>query len=140
MDKKQIDEIEAGGELDAFVAEKVMGWKHGSFGRYKVWNLPSGGQLTDFGLPEYSTDIAKAWQTVEKLEKQGFLFRITRLGLTTPPGLEWQAEFRCLHPIQGGHVFIGDALTAPLAICRAALLADLAGKTIDLINLERGEL
>lgn len=69
--------MEAGRELDALVAEKIMGWSNchregdwGYFGR------PFGGP-TDFRIPNYSTDISAAWEVMEKmLFIEGFSFCI----------------------------------------------------------------
>lgn len=71
-------------------------------------------------FPAYN--IGAAWEVVEKLEQHSdeILFKITRLG-TTMEKLQWMAEFRECRGRQKHHV--SEAETAPLAICRAALLA-----------------
>ena len=64
-----IDEMEAGREMDAVVAAKVMGWhktdRHfGQFGEL-WWNVPDGvlsWAKTSFGSFQPSTDIIAAWQ------------------------------------------------------------------------------
>lgn len=94
-------------ELDAMVAEKVMGWTlHGvapSGGRVLI--APSGAM----GIPNYSTDISAAWQVVEKMRSKRIHFEMG----STIPG-DWTAYFN------------NDRATdksAPRAICLAALKA-----------------
>lgn len=61
-----IDTMPAGRELDALVAERVMGWKlfasEPGYGR-----PPHQITLVLTPIPHYSTDIAAAWIIVEKL-------------------------------------------------------------------------
>ncbi len=75
--------MEAGRELDALVAEKVMGWSkrvsadHSNspikqlraFGIIYAWK-DSNGNDKGLDVPRYSTDIAAAWQVVERLRDQ----------------------------------------------------------------------
>lgn len=58
---------------------------------------------------EPSSDIADAWEVVEKMRNPGF--RLNKEG-------DWGCTFG------GDHRFCAFADTAPLAICRAALLAE----------------
>jgi hypothetical protein len=100
----------AGRELDALVAEKVMGWKEpkkGSLGEL----FPSQFNRT----LRYSTDIADAWRVADKSQlfsKHGFY-------------LWFDGEFWCVGDTNG----VNDCsphtkgATAPLAICLAALKA-----------------
>jgi len=112
-----------GRELDAAVAEKVM--------RCSVRKGPSGGLLCGCGhtcdyphaeatrdgqlygdLAYYSTDIAAAWQVVEKLAQDGFWLALH----SDWSGRMFTAVFR------GGKDFAGEGNgSAPEAICRAAL-------------------
>jgi len=94
-------------ERDALIAEKVMGELDKINEREYRLMIPSG-----VTLPHYSTQIADAWQVVEKLN--------------LPFTLQKNKQFK------GGHYasFIVDkrfeaaqADTAPLAICLAALKA-----------------
>jgi hypothetical protein len=94
-------------KLDALVAEKVMGHDVMSIGV---------GETRD--LAHYSSDIACAWQVVEKLLSQNI-----EVGLLGSPGdrpLLWQVE---LDEGTGAGEIFGDAHTAPMAICLAALKA-----------------
>ncbi len=95
MKPEDIENMPAGREMDALVAEKVMGWKWligvanlGSGPKYRyldephVWNPPRvewDGKTempinhpcinTEWEYPEYSADIAAAWEVVEKLRE-----------------------------------------------------------------------
>ena len=71
--------------------------------------------------PRYSTSISDAWEVVEKLpiDSQGLL--IARCSVANAD--EYQAAIH----VQGEAVWVsGD--TAPLAICRAALIATMEGE------------
>lgn len=107
----------AGRDLDAMIAEKVMGWRRQSEAPQDVWQRHDE-RLAE--LPKFSTDIAAAWQIVEKLGPDDIFLTITLL----PDG-----EYECtaqneigetLMLGKSGHV---KADSAPLVICRAALLS-----------------
>ena len=122
--------IEPGRELDALVAEKVMGWTRGTISTYgglmPAWidatgrahppNATSGGWLP-------SVDIRAAWEVVEKMQADGWM---------------WQVEYDYEELMAGfyrGRDAEGDldshfvvSTTAPLAICLAALEAKGATK------------
>lgn len=106
-----IDEMPAGREMDALVAEKVMGWAN-IRGAVVEQNTNI---VRD--VPSYSTDIAAAWDVVEKINtKKCFI----ELKSTFPT---WFAGI-----FKGfGHNYeiieCANEKTAPLAICRAALKA-----------------
>jgi hypothetical protein len=102
--------ISAGGELDRLIAEKVMGRLPGST------------------LPPYSTDIAEAWTVVETMIHQDGVYfgcphfkhkhqNLASLGY--PEGTEcWY----CVINTKRLNKVVLCADTAPLAICRTALL------------------
>ena len=130
MNAEDIDNMPAGREMDALVAEKVIGWiwcaGPDTFKPGRPWRswlsepdtrLPTWDGLT--GMPvdglfdeesnvqHYSTDIAAAWLIVEKMQQQGHIHDfLWQFDAATP--LEWcylpAADF-CLH------------------VCRAALKA-----------------
>ena len=109
-----IDKMDAGREMDALVAERVMGFKvqiverkRDWFGTYKVKHYRVGNSF----LPNYSTDISAAWMVVEKIDVH---FHLERYGYDTH-------EWVCTLDI--GNIITGVASTAPLAICRAVLKA-----------------
>lgn len=113
-----------GRELDAEVAEKVMGCrplyssdpalalKQGPACRCGVVDLvqPHGAHARrpDNGLAHYSTDIAAAWQVVEKMSGGEWLLH-RKLG-------KWEALYW-----DGMGWIKGEAFTLPVAICLAAL-------------------
>jgi len=105
MNAEDIDKLEAGRELDALIAEKVMGWTwcvqpHGHISRpgkysYTRWlcepdryrsakpkwdkwdgktEMPISGLNGEYmHVLEYSTDIAAAWEVVEKMRELDML-------------------------------------------------------------------
>jgi hypothetical protein len=111
-------DTKASRELDALVAEKVMGWKAE---RRPTGNLmailPDDSRVcvehVQGCLPARrwnpSEDIAVAWEVVEKMRERGLLLKLHQ---GNPHG--WTAQF--------AEVWHVD-LTAPLAICLAALKA-----------------
>ena len=133
--------MKAGRELDALIAEKVMGWSSQADGLY--WDagnhrtrLVLGSIIAkkrkEMGLENAqdfvfapSTNIADAWMVVEKLGRwRGFDFMLV---MPDP-----EQTFH-LHTYEAGWYeatndgperrVVGDADTAPLAICLAALKA-----------------
>ena len=92
--------LAAGRELDALVAEKVMGWVPGAgFANDTYWS--------------FSTDIAAAWQVIEKMLNDGYGTSIA----DGPHG--WSVAFGSTEkPFADA-----DGDTPALAICRAALAA-----------------
>lgn len=127
MTRDEILQMEAGREIDALVAELVMGWTKvrkastwesaamiysGTF-VYTIGVTPD--QKTNDVIPYHSTDIAAAWQVVEKM-------RLVGVSMWIGPHLdnEWAVQIK--PSINNYHEFV-RADTAPLAICRAALLA-----------------
>jgi hypothetical protein len=127
-----IDKLEAGPALDALVAEKVMGLE---VNRHEGRRDPclcsldiTREQEKSFcagPLPKYSTDIASAWEVVEKLLP-------LMVDLTNH---DRRRRWRCVFFDRdgGNDGFIPELKTkfqeytvcddAPLAICRAALKA-----------------
>ena len=110
-------EMNAGRELDALIAEKVMGlagvrdgksWLYGD-----NWTYHKKGVLCL--VPHYSTQIADAWQVVEKMKEHG---ADEHNGITIMyDENRWYVEF----PLPSWEY--AEAPTAPLAICLAALKA-----------------
>ena len=117
----------AGRELDALVAEKVMGWerivmkdKPGAVS----WPHPPKGFDVNHNrwsiIPHYSTDIAAAWEVVEKLapEFEWILENDVKDGGWSAIIYKWEGTSVVSSPIGRS-----DADTAPHAICLAALAA-----------------
>ena len=127
-----IDEMPAGVELDALIAERVIGltefpheWDSDGYGSCR--NCSAECAYHSFRIdgpkncprpPDYSADIAAAWQVLEKLKERGFFAMVS----TPTPGFKnW--ECRGWQPDPDRNRFIAHGKTAALAICRAALLA-----------------
>ena len=109
--------MEAGRELDALVAEKVIGGRHKAAGWGKLVGainaVPRYLIATSEELRHYSTDISAAWEVVAHLSPA------IRLGLS-----EYRDGWRAIFSSTKGHVPlrpIGEAPTASHAICLAAL-------------------
>lgn len=109
--------MKSGRELDALVAEKVMGWtgikpylksvgQH-EFLTYVGWFQEDG--LPKVEIPHYSTDIAEAWKVVEKFKGD----RDIRIDSDFDGGYWVYPSPVFNKPIH--------AKTAPHAICLAAL-------------------
>ena len=138
-----IDKLEAGRELDALVAEKVMGWKpwpiqigtreHTYY--FNADGFVDGAMIHLFDDeylwdgPDFSKDIAAAWQVVERLVNEGFC-----TGLLFDDNGHWALVNDGMQNVPIGDepeyiattFFVEKELwcdTAPLAICRAALKA-----------------
>jgi hypothetical protein len=113
----EVDKLE-GRALDAAIAERVMGWV--SLPGYNYWmTLYGDGNFDLHALKATwnpSGELRQAWQVVEKLIADRCMFRLGFTGtgyyfeLSVPDG-----KF----PIFDS----GSQTTAPLAICRTALLA-----------------
>ena len=72
------------------------------------------------GWPDYSTDIAAAWEVVEKMKKT-HLICIQFYGTKWPT---WEAGFAKKISGGGNELWVSkEDNTAPLAICKAALMA-----------------
>lgn len=110
--------MKPGRELDALIAEKVMGRPTERYAGAVVFSVDpnsiQGVYPLDYIVPHYSTDIAAAWEVVEKV--YDWNFRLERFeGLSKD---YYGAQF-----FLNGEWHYGEADTAPLAICLAALKA-----------------
>lgn len=127
LTRKKILAMKPGIELDALVAEKVMGWRYketvysgGAVLSPAQWIKPNGWPVDI--VPHYSTDISAAWEVVEKMSKTHFSeMAMTELEDGT---WGWMARFiRVLNEPYTVKGYRATAKTAPEAICKAALLA-----------------
>lgn len=75
-------------------------------------DLPEGYDSFDL-LPSYSTDIAAAWEIVERLFESEWAMELE----SYPIGREWM----CRLSQQGEKTILGEASTAPRSICEAFL-------------------
>lgn len=137
-----VEDLEGRG-LDAAVAKAVFGKCTvigcGGMPTYEFQSPPESGDDTRLcshcgnevwqalgeSAPQFSTDIAAAWELVE--EMQGDRARYLDLQRMTHPWHNlWRADFKTGKQVLGedsGSVAHAEAKTAPLAICRAALRA-----------------
>jgi hypothetical protein len=108
--------MEAGRELDALIAERVMGWRQTLFSNFPDQLEPPDEPGKARSVPHYSTDIAAAWLVVEKM-------RLTHwVEVLVYPELVFVRAGRLgdTHKVK---VIRNEAATSPLAICLAALKA-----------------
>jgi hypothetical protein len=116
MMRDKILNTPAGREMDMLIAVQVMGWVLTDVSAYSptgsAWARNVHGD--DDWLEYYSTDIAAAWKLVEKLCNETGC-DVVRVCKRDPEIFaEWSCNF--------GRGFEAFGNTAPLAICRAALL------------------
>lgn len=103
--------LPAGRELDYKVVKHVFGWPLKQNDRMTLDHASK-------PVPHFSTDIAAAWQVVEKLNCLQFL-----LSRENCAGVRFDASF--YNQLDTGDIVTETADTLPLAICRAALRAKL---------------
>lgn len=142
MTRDEIEAMPAGRELDRLVAEKVMGW---SIYRYDK-DIPENCYFMlvteqydpvteDMGLRagerkteeeawndnyHFSTDISAAWEVVEKIGEKRFDVEIMR----RTDGRYFATCIKVGNPLKDRLFEVhAEAGAAPLAICKAALLA-----------------
>lgn len=107
-------DLPPGRELDAMIAERVMGWTRLQPGN-DVLGWVTGPAKTDLrGLPDFSTDIAAAWEVALHIRSESRLFDFDVWVMGDD---EWGARFVTDKEYKAW----GD--TAPHAICLAALKA-----------------
>jgi hypothetical protein len=107
-------------EIDRLVATKVMGWKiYADSAGYKFWSINEDDRsriiysVTSF---EPTKDIADAWQVVEKLIDEGYDINVYNHNKEFNVEINIEEDDKHLW-------FYGEADSAPLAICLAALKA-----------------
>lgn len=111
--------LKSGRDLDALVAEKVMGWRLlGNGTAYKDETIVP----IDYVLKNYSTDIAAAWGVVEYLDRATVITRLNSEWCSVELG---PRRLEPGDPVEkyGNMGPTAKANTAPLAICLAALKA-----------------
>lgn len=109
--------MKAGRELDILVAEKVMGW----FWENEILVSPIGDEKRQQGgvyingiphsLPNYSTNIADAWQVVKRMKRKKYKVEI----------IETPVKSFCSISDSNYEIAESEAETVPHAICLAAL-------------------
>jgi hypothetical protein len=123
-----------GRELDALVAERVMGWRfHGKFTEDPNLNCdrwavdPDGHERFYWEVPDYSTKIAAAWAVVEKITSEHWIaMDICQRPKQADAGEAWtHGNKACVTITHGGqspfsdHPVYGES--AAHAICLKAL-------------------
>lgn len=143
-----IDKMPAGREMDALVAEKVMGHAICEHSRTKSTAQSSGiamcgvreckGELHYEYLPRYSTDIAAAWEVVEKLQRDDFTVVVSANHSSNYQACMIFKGFAASYGPADAFLYLGKTEemsvafgekppvrvaeeTVPLSICRAAL-------------------
>jgi hypothetical protein len=133
LTRESVEKMEAGPEMDALVAERVMGWTDFKMAAEcgRLHGIPPGSDR-NYGecLRRYSSVMAQAWDVVERMHALGFCFNLDKCAADDreqPPPMvtfmrdghhindHYQADRRDWHA--SGPV--------PYAICRAALLSTL---------------
>lgn len=99
-------------ELDVLVAEKVMEWEYKTY--WLGWFPPNGDFAYLDQIPPFSTDMAAAWQVVEKLQELGW-----HLILTHPTLTRWHVKLET----GTGQCEVAAHESPARAICLAALRA-----------------
>jgi hypothetical protein len=110
MTRGEIENMPAGEEMDKLIAHKIMGYVNGK----KIHEYADGsGKWWTTNIDHYSTKIEAAWEVVWAMEEKGIWFELSNV-IPNSDSIVYEVKF-------------GDAYAcenaAPLAICRAALLA-----------------
>lgn len=133
MSEQEIDQMEAGYEIDALIATRIFNLPRLELNGAKCPYCES--EMRHCGMRswcggcnewryspyfDYSTEIADAWQVVEKTTQDGHECCVAgdKSGWRT---IIWREGYDVI-------MAKADAATAPLAICRAALKAIALGK------------
>lgn len=116
---KQIDQLQAGKELDALIAEHVMGWRKSEHPLDNdVWieDQPDYSIHTR-SLPAFSTEMDFAWEVAEIIQSEGYA--LTIYALSPESFYSWMVS------IQGeGREYSNNVAET---ICKVALKAKLMG-------------
>lgn len=128
------EELQAGRDLDALVAERVMGYEKRAesewLGGFAWISHDDGHWYGVTSMPRFSTDISAAWDVVERLQSDALSLGWKRRDFSLERKDRMvDGRWYCvtdavptdIYP--NGYAVDGVADTAPLAICRAALKA-----------------
>jgi hypothetical protein len=136
LTREQIENMPASREIDALVAEFIMGEKKPIYlhshpivtqTKYSInmswYCLPEyeKGDVCEWIPKPYSTDIAAAWEVVETFDRKSWDVSVS--SLTDNDDEVWEVFFAEYFEDGVGRIGKASAETAPLAICRAALIA-----------------
>ena len=134
MSKDEILALQPGRELDAIVAEKVMGFSrkksprdiNGEFDGLDIlvptgidhskFNYPPKGEIAlTYFVPTYSMELTQAWKVFCKF---GYQAEVKYSGTDWYCNIMWGFNERGV-----GRWYCAEGRTAPEAICKAAILA-----------------
>lgn len=113
--------MDAGEDLDHFIAENILGWKkervvtlRGNID-HRWWNAL--GHFQGWQVPKFTTDLSATGLLIDMVLDHDADLRmsIKRNGC------------KCSIMAANGHIFIGEAATRPLALCRAIMQFYLVG-------------
>lgn len=112
-------QLSAGEGLDILAAHRVMGGFSG-VGDIQVYTVHGVQYISEHekirvGIPRYSTEVAAAWEVVEKFAEGATRRDVYPTIWWDKVGDYWSCEL--------GGKYLGTGNTAPLAICLAALKA-----------------
>lgn len=123
--------MKPGRELDAKVAEKIMGWDniHYQPGGNIPFGRPNDDYRRDFPnntayfkrVLSYSIDIAAAWEVVEEMAREGWRLELEAKLLHQKEIRAYAVTFDRLVGDDIERVGVWEVKTVPLAICLAAL-------------------
>lgn len=113
-----MSDLPAGRELDALVAEEVMGYE-----RDEALAMSQYPSKDPAALPRFSTDIAAAWQVADRVGISVLKIPTGWAAGVWPEGEDNRGEYRSGECYDGDFKHYAEADTAPLAICYAALTA-----------------
>lgn len=126
MTREEIEKMEAGREMDALIAEKIF--KTPDQHIYHIDYDPEGNKFADGvkeSIPHYSTDIAAAWLVVEKIKDHSLDGRASYYFTVEydRDNKNWRCGFKMMY--DGFYDGYTIESTAPLAICKSALILSL---------------
>lgn len=126
LTREAVREMLAGREMDALIAERVMGWrlKRQEPAADDVWYEREGVTIS---IHEWkpSTEISDAWKVIEHRRSQDWWQEIRSAGGRTG---NWIVCTDNAEDPEASRLTIWESPTAPLAICRAALLSTIDPK------------
>lgn len=113
--REQIKQMKAGKEINALVAEYIMGW---IVMEDKDVGIPDQSGLSAYqAIPLYSSDWNMAGKVIEEMGKNHFI-SITNASMRDISLDHWFCRMD-----KGKHIYESMAAIVPLAICKTALLA-----------------
>jgi len=120
MTREEIMRLE-GRELDWLVHKRVFGY---STEWHEAENPSQGSGLCTYCVPLYSSDIAAAWQVVERMAERGYDMEISAIsvvaGHADEPYIELAFGRTRTDLVRNRYAYTGPV---PMAVCKAALLA-----------------